>query len=361
MSETELLAEAFPAPDDKAIAEAEARVGAGYRQPRSPAARRRAPLIAAGLSVLVAAAAAAAFLLVSAGDDAGSTAMARQWQRLVSAAARESRSVLTGPNVWVYRKIHADYGVGASGVFDGRSLTWGYHAPELAESWTAANGERIDCGVEGPTRFYSVHDRAQWIQAGRPALTGAKVGAVSYDRFHGSPTRFAGVATSALPTTVTGIAALVRTMRYHDPNAVLDAVHELFLTAEVAPATRAAILGYLEHDPGLTLIDPVRTHAGRVGIGIAVSGNGYTGSKRWVRRMLILDPRSSALIGYREVLVGKEPFTGARPGQGDGAWEDDLALGLVRHAPASGPARGKVVLLQGTAAAAELCAAMPRP
>jgi hypothetical protein len=360
MGELEQLEDAFPAPDAGAVASAKARVRVRYRETAPKRTTiRRGRVLAAGLTVLLAAACAGTFLLVSAGDNSGSTALARELASLARAAAKAPGMVPAGRNVWMYRRISADYGALATESANGHSVSYGYHEPEQIESWISTTGIEIDCAINGQTRFYAPVDRQNWIAAGRHTFA-PPAGTIGYDRIAGDPPRFAGVVPSRLPATVDGIKKLIQNLPHRSPNVVVDAVHQLFLSAEVTPATRAAILRYLEQVPGLALIPHTRTHGGRVGIGIGVAGNGLTGSTRWVRRILIFDSQTAALIGYREVIVGKVPYGGARPGQGDGAWEDDISLGAVRLPKVKAPPRNRPINIGGPTAR-RACSTLPRP
>lgn len=365
MNELQLLERAFPAPDSQQVAAAEARAFVRYRD-ASPVERPRTHhrrTFGWTFAAIAVATTALVVLALTAGDDSESTAVARALNGLAATAERQSPA---GRNAYAYRRTQSDYGATSTQPVHGRMTTFGYHTPEKTEEWQSATGDLVRCTREGVDRFDSAADRRTWEAAGKPAYAASSP--FSYEHFHGALPVLVQTRVIDLPTTVAGIARIMSGLRVSDAGAQLSDVRDLLAWTQVAPEARAAIFRYLATVPGLTVIPHARTHLGRPGVGIGVAGNGLTGSRWWVERLVIFDPETSNLIGYREIRTGHAPYSHESSSTfgSDRAWEDYFDQGAVSldHVPPLRPTAtvsGKPAEFAVGKAAVTACASLRRP
>jgi hypothetical protein len=338
MNEADLLDRVFVAPDAKAVEVAEQRVLARYR--REPAAPRRRMLLTAVLGL--AAAAAVIVLALEAGRSSDSTAGAGSLAGLARIAGGQA---LPPAGTYSYLRIQSDF-LGED-AFD-------YHMPATTETWRSASGDLVQCTQYGEFDLVSAKDRRAWVAAGSPDYARDLRGSLVYSHWRDVIPSLAGRRGDRLPATLGGISRLVARQPYIEPGDLLYQVQRLFLWGHANPRTRSAVFRYLATVNELSVVPGARTHGGRPGLGISVAGDGESDS---VKVVLIFDPSTSRLIGFRDLPLAR---SATRAG-GDKTWADYLSTGSVRlvTTPPHTGAGGSQPRLN--ADARRPCSDLPRP
>jgi hypothetical protein len=178
--------------------------------------------------------------------------------------------------------------------------------PSEVETWVSFDDSlrgRIR-KVLGKPRFVSADQRAGWVAAGSPPLS--RPGQVEDSAVSGSGMAFDA---SELPTDPAELREMIEAREIRGVSGppgeaetftlIGDMLRRTYLPAE----TRAALYELTAELPGVELLGEVRDPVGRAGIGVA-----FTDSKDRTRRELIFDPRTSALLGERESIVGSAAY-----------------------------------------------------
>lgn len=299
MNEIDLLermrAELPPArPESRAAARglliARIEAAAPIAQPRPQRMRRR------WLSLAVAGTALAAALVVLAiglGDGGGQVqpAVAQVLRQTAEvAAAREPLTL--APGQFLYTRSTNAYLHSTAG--------WSVLVPSRTETWASMDGRRKGRTrqVYGQPRFVSAGQRAAWVAAGSPPLS--KAGAVEDSVVSGG-----GMVDAALlPTDPATLREMIEAREIpgvEGPPGEAETfrlVGDLLRQAYLPPDVRAALYQLTAELPGVELLGEVRDPVGRPGTGVA-----YVDDQDGIRRELIFDPATSALLGERESIV----------------------------------------------------------
>lgn len=366
MDELELLRAARPRIEDARLATSRERSRATYQE--RPATtrwrvafgrshRRSAAVVLAALALV------SIVVAVRAGSGASSTASARTLDTLARLAGQQP---VLAPGAYVYRHIQSDYGGSTSARVDGKDVTFSFRQLQDYEEWVSRDGDYIRCGVGHAAILVGDGDRERWIAAGRPELSGIKDGVAYYERFAGSIAKLAGVPADQLPTSESGIATLMRSAQAQGDywaTVALGQTQELLASDLVSPAARAALFRYLASVPGISVLPNTRDHEGRVGIGLAAGGTGVDDPNRpTMQQVLIIDPNTSNLLGYRETRLRRTDYADADPGSNAG-WAVYLyraSTQIPESIRRDAVPKSRVRILRGPDAAAA-CAALPRP
>jgi hypothetical protein len=181
---------------------------------------------------------------------------------------------------------------------------WSVLVPSEREVWISFGSRRGRVRqVSGKPRFVSADQRAGWVAAGSPSLSGA--GRVEDSTLSGASILDA----SELPTDPATLRRMIEAREIRGVEGppgeaetftlIGDMLRESYLPA----AVRAAIYRLTAELPGVELLGEVDDPVGRPGTGIA-----YTDRKRGTRHELIFDPETSALLGERESIVRSGAF-----------------------------------------------------
>jgi hypothetical protein len=264
------------------------------REEESAAVRRRTGrlwqhrrLLVAGIAMIGAALLALAVGILG-GTDRLEPAAAQVLREAARVAARQA-PLRPGPEQYLFTRSKKAYLLDAPG--------WSVLVPGQRESWISLDGSRkgrIRERVDRP-RFLSPDQRAGWIAAGRPALPrpgvdestvsggGARIDETRLPR---DPAKLRGAIEARSIPGVEGPPGEAETFVL-----IGDLLRESYLSA----AVRSALLEAAAELPGVESLGEVEDPLGRPGIGVA-----FTDTRRAIRHELILDPRTSALLGERE-------------------------------------------------------------
>jgi hypothetical protein len=195
--------------------------------------------------------------------------------------------------------------------------SWWYFVSQNREMWLDSKGSGRVREVSGRTSLLSARQRAAWVAAGSPRLPRAGrvnekrfgklgLGALYFSRLSQLPTEphrlrrwieahkvpgKAGLA--AAGTTSTGLRPF---KSGYAP--IFGAVGFLLGESFARPELRAALYRVASELPGVQLLGTVTDPLGRKGIGVA-----YTDATHGERLELIFDPKTSTLLGERNVVT----------------------------------------------------------
>lgn len=314
MNEIELLRELradLPGPRAESRASARgalvARIEHSQRRP-APAA---APAWRRSRFCLVAALAAVAALLVAlptlmlGGDGQVQPAVGRVLRAAAAVAATQPAESPPGPGQYFYTRSREAYLTSVG--FNPRCQThrcdrehpweatreWSALAPRIRQTWIAAHGAGRARVVSAKPEFLTAGQRRAWKAAGSPRL-GA--GGVEDFALTGQPF----LDTSDLPTRPRALRKLIEARKIplvDGPPGEAETftlIGDMLRNTYLPPAFRAALYRVVAELPEVELLGQVKDPVGRTGIGVAFT-------KGRVRHELIFDPKTSALLGGREV------------------------------------------------------------
>jgi hypothetical protein len=315
-------------------------------------ARRRGLFALAGTGA--AAAVVAGALVVSTGPSAEPAAAAVLRQTAgVAASASDQAGVVPGPGQFLYTRtksrelqvwtpggITASYGV----TFPGGKETFTAFNTWEEEEWRSDDGTERSRWVEGTPQFLSSAEQSRWEKAGSPNPHDASRS--GFPGFHINELR-PGVSDvegksnvgfrnfSAFPTEAKALRLAIEEERFPglsggpDPaggsSTTGQVIAELWFILDqpdVSPALRAAVFGALAELPGIELNRDATDMIGRSGSALSYESTGSTsyGEEGPGRRIeYIFDPKTSAVLGRREVITDPSRFP----------WEKGIAAGTV--------------------------------
>jgi hypothetical protein len=289
MPELELLRR-FAPPETTPAPEAEhaARAALLQRTRRRP---RRPWLLAA--PALVAAAALALVLVLAPSHEAPATAAT-----FLRRAAHNVREVVPTrplkPGQYLYTSSSDAF---LTTVGDG-PRPYSVLVPHTRETWLALDGTGWLKTTSGDLKWLSEADRAAWVAAGRPKLSGNGEGAIGTNDQDGP----APMTTPKLPTDPGALFAYLEKQAAGKGNGlhlemftlIGDSLREAYTT----PEQRSALYEVAARLPGVELVGKTADHAGRPGVAVAMSD-----PVNKLREELIFDPRSGALLGEQETTL----------------------------------------------------------
>lgn len=181
------------------------------------------------------------------------------------------------------------------------SETWSLLVPSVRESWVSFDDSlrgRVRT-VSGKPRFVSAGQRAGWVAAGSPPVSGPE--RVEDSAVSGSGMPFDP---AELPTDPAELREMLEAREIPGLGGPPGEAETFVLIGDMLRGTylpsalRAAIYELTAELPKVELLGEVEDPVGRAGIGIA-----YTDERRGTRHELIFDPETSALLGERDSLA----------------------------------------------------------
>jgi hypothetical protein len=247
------------------------------------------------LVVLAAAALGAAIALLSR-SAAAEPALAEVLDDAAASAAAQQPTV-PGPHQFLYTRSEDAYLLSS-----GR---WSVLVPSRRQSWLSFDSSRTGRvrEVNGRPRFVSADQRAGWLAAGSPPLPQA--GAVDDATISGGSM----IDPAGLPTDPPRLRALIEARQIAGVEGPPGAAETFVLVGDMLresylpSALRAALYGVLAELPGVELLGEVSDPAGRAGTAVA-----YADRRRGVRRELVFDPETSALLAERQTVIRQGAF-----------------------------------------------------
>jgi hypothetical protein len=194
-----------------------------------------------------------------------------------------------------------------------RRLSYSAITPSIREIWLGGSGGgRLSEHGSKPI-FLGSRDKQRWVAAGRPDITRDNVtplgGTPAIVAFGSRSLTFAEL--RRLPTDP---GALYRRIKDAAGDAgpgpnqeAFTVIGDLLREAPVPPKIRAALYRAAARIHGVRLIGEVRDPVGRTGLAVALTANDS-------RRELIFDPKTSALLAEREVLIHRVKWIDAPSG-----------------------------------------------
>ena len=284
------------------------------RLPVSAPTRRRRRLAPVGLAGALAAVAAGVVLALSLGGGAANppsaAALVLQRAARVAEAAGGPRQLRPG-EYWYVKSIWTTPGVQFAEP-SGRGADTIVNALSTYErqAWIGLDRPgRVESHVVGPITFLSAAARQQWIRAGRPRELPGYHGALPPNAFI-EPYR----QLLRLPTNVNALWQLL--YREARPGSAAWKRHEMFteigdlLREDPIPAkVRAALYLVAARIPGIQVLGLTRDAIGRPALAVALNDTLYG-----ERSELLFDPKTSALVGERSVVVKPPPAYHVKPG-----------------------------------------------
>jgi hypothetical protein len=270
-----------------------------------------------GLTLAAACAAAGAVLAIGTGTSSPTSAVAAVLQRLAHVAERQSP--VRAPRHDQYLYVASVQTQESDGIANGQECVT--LAPEHRQIWIRADGAGRLLETFGPPTFPTPADRARCARMHATPTAGTS------DSWFAPRCLELGLASRLRPGTFENPSTLLAEMRRIDGGprtAAEDFVHvgDFLRESDASPALRAAIYRAAATIPGVRLLGTTADHLGRRGIGIAFPARGYLSE-------LILDPRTSALLGEQTVSVAS-----GRAGE----WAAYRASRIVDRIPARPPA-----------------------
>jgi hypothetical protein len=265
----------------------------------SPAPRRRRRRrLRVAFGVAGACAAVLVVLALGTGSSAPSSALAAALQRLARVAENQSPVVAPRPGQYLYVDSYNNSEADAYG--DGRQCQT--FNPTHRQIWIGSDGAGRLLETTGPTSFPTPQDRItcqQMHAVGSPGTSDLWFAPRCFDL---------GLASRLPAGRFADSATLLAQMRRIDggpPGPGEDFVHvgDFLRESDASPALRAAIYRAAATIPGVKLLGSRTDHLGRRGVAIGFEGHGTLSE-------LILDPRSSALLGEQTIAVATGRLAG---------------------------------------------------
>ncbi len=251
--------------------------------------------------VLVASAAAsiigaASILIPLMGANAPSAA-ASELQRLSSIVAAAPDATLA-PGQYEYTDS-----VGLGLVEAVERPSYNYNVKMHRQFWIGADGSgRIAMTYSDPT-FPTPKDRAAWVSAGSPELSGSLPDMQSItNQSWGASSGSAPIDESQLPTDPSQLFAYVQA-KANNPSAgqnfgELQEIASLFEERYTPPGLASALLTVASEIPGITLDNSATLPDAAAGMGFALTSNNMAG---WTFKMeLILNPTTGSVVGEKD-------------------------------------------------------------
>ena len=267
-----------------------ARIEADQRATRRQVRRRRPLALAAALAVGAVAIVASVGLPFGASGGA-SPAAAAVLRHAARTAASQPAAEPPAAGQFVYTK--------SDSLFEDTAVTNGqminYYEHVFREAWIGTDGSgRIREG-EGAPRFVTGADRAAWVAAGKPSLTGERN---SDDTFKAGGLSYLDL--GRLPTDPTALKPLIenRSVEGGPPGdaETFTIIGDLLRETYAPPAVRSALYTIASELPGVQLVGASHDQLGRPGIAVAYISQG-------LRHELIFDPQTSALLGEQTTVA----------------------------------------------------------
>lgn len=320
MNEIDLLRELraeLPGPRAERRASARGALVARIEHSQRPPVRTAVPPWRRSRLRLAAALAAVAALLVAlptlifGGDGQVQPALGQVLRQAAAVAATQPTEPPPGPGQYYYTRSREAYlsSVGfnprcATHPCDGdhpweATRTWSVLAPRIRQTWIAANGAGRARVVSTKPEFLTAGQRKAWKAAGSPHLGS---GGVEDFALSGQPF----VDTSNLPTQPKALRKLIEARKIplvDGPPGEAETftlIGDMLRNTYLPPAFRAALYRVVAELPEVELLGEVEDPVGRTGIGVAFT-------KGSVTHELIFDPKTSALLGEREVAARRMP------------------------------------------------------
>lgn len=349
--------------------------------------RRRASLTRFGAMFAAAAAVFAAAAVLHSGTTVGpSPAAAAALNQLADIAASRPQAGAPGPGQYLYsssEQMAASISAGCTEL-----------SRELRQAWVAGNGSGLVRTATAPPLFTSPQDRrARCISTAGTQATRASSGVTSAPACLGvepalrerlrrdpamraellrSPSSIVGdclrgerkaqlstsdlwgapgclglapVNLQRLPLDPSRLRAELLTGKVEGgpsgPGEAFIQVGDLLRNTDASPALRAALYRAAAGLPGVQLLGTATTHAGAHGLALAIDDRG-------LRRELIFNPHTSALIGEQETTLSDNAGFNAPAGTVIG-WAAYLNQKITQHIPAGGPANPTPPCTDGSA------------
>ena len=262
---------------------------AAHAPPHRRAQRRRRPLVLAGVAAVLAGVAVAALVLPLGRNGGVSPAAAAVLKHAARTAARQPVTAPPAPGQFVYTRSESK----VEGTAVTHQQTINFYEHVRREAWIGPDGSgRIRESDSAPS-FVTSADRAAWIAAGRPELTGDR----NSDQTWGSG-GLSYLDLSKLPTDPGRLRQLIenRSIEGGPPGdaETFTIIGDLLRETYAPPAVRSALYRIASELPGVELVGATSDHLGRPGTGIAYTSNGLS-------HELIFDPQTSALLAEQTV------------------------------------------------------------
>jgi hypothetical protein len=305
------------------------------RQPTSKHPRSRRPRVSSlgALSLAAAFAAVAAGVIVSfslrggAANPPPAAAAVVLRRAAIAAEASGGPGQLRPGEYWYVKSIWTTPGVQlAEHPGRGADTIGNALSTYTREAWIGLDRPgRVVSQVVGPITFLSAAARQQWIRAGRPRELPGYNGSLPPNAFI-MPYR----QLLELPTNVDALWQLL--YREAGRGSAAWKRHEMFteigdlLREDPIPAkVRAALYLVAARIPGIQMLGPTRDAVGRPALAVALNDT-FDGE----RDELLFDPKTSALLGERSVVVKPPPTYHVKPGT---AWSGAtyLTSGIVKR------------------------------
>jgi hypothetical protein len=274
--------------------------------------------IALGAAAAVAAVVFAVTAVLPAGESGSpSLAAAAVLHRAARIAARQPATAPPGPGQFVYTKSESLYENGA--VVDHKEIN--FFQTQTREIWIGPDGSGRLRESDGPPRFATSADRAAWIAAGKPDLTGNPS---SDDTFGAGGLYYLDL--SNVPTDPSQLKQLIdnRTIE-GGPSGDAETftiIGDLLRETYASPALRSALYTVAAELPGVQLLGTVQDQLGRSGTGVAYVSRGFS-------HELIFDPQTSALLAEQTTVADPSQVKPPAPAGTVVDWTSYLSSGVV--------------------------------
>jgi hypothetical protein len=321
MNEIDLLRELraeLPGPKAESRASARGALVARIEDSQRPPSRATVPAWRRSRLRLVAVLAAVAALLVAlptlilGGDGKVQPALGEVLRAAAATAATQPAEPPPGPGQYFYTRSREAYLTTSVGP-NPRCAThpcdpehpweatraWSVLVPRIRQTWIAANGAGRARAVAAKPEFLTPGQRRAWKAAGSPHLGS---GGVEDFALSGQPF----LDTSNLPTEPKALRRLIEARkipRVGGPPGEAETftlIGDMLRNTYLPPAFRAALYRVVAELPKVELRGEVKDPVGRTGIGVAYTKGSTT-------HELIFDPKTSALLGEREVAARRIP------------------------------------------------------
>jgi hypothetical protein len=263
----------------------------------APSSRRRFAFGAVGLAAV--AAVAAAVVLFGAGGAGPSPAAAAVLRHAARTAAQQAATDPPAAGQFVYTKSEGTV-VNTAGI---GNQTINFYESDTREAWIGPDGSGRLRESHSAPRFVTPADRAAWVAAGKPDLTGSPN---SDETFPAGGLSYLDL--SQLPTDPGQLKQLIEERKVEGGPAgdaeTFTIIGDLLRETYAPPGVRAALFTIASQLPGVHLVGTVKDGLGRSGTAVAYDSHGISDE-------LIFDPQTSALLAERQVVTGDGSWTPA--------------------------------------------------
>jgi len=286
--------------------------------------RRRSWRVALVAAAAVAAVAVGVTALLPAGESGAPSAAAAA---VLLHAARTAADQPTTPpptaGQFVYTKSESLF----ANTTVSKQQTINYFQTQTREAWIGPDGSGRIRETDSPPRFVTSSDRAAWLAAGKPPLTGN----LTSDETYAAGGLFY-LDLSKLPSDPTELRQLIdkRTVEGGPPGdaETFTIIGDLLRETYAPPAVRSALYTIAAQLPGVQLIGAAHDQIGRPGTAIAYVSNGLS-------HELIFDPQTSALLGEQTVVDDPAQLNTTAPAGTVLDWTAYLSSGVVDSSTAT--------------------------